>query len=249
MHTIKANGRIYHRLTTAEVKAILPFTSTDETRLQLNAVCFDAALGVAVATDGHTLARLVGTGYVRFAGECLVAREDMASAVKSAGPGGIVEVSYPETGERKAASIACCTKRSLRSMSPDAAEPIDPFLVAATLAVKPVDVQFPPYLQVIPERGFKAGGPIGVNGGYMARLDAIGALCNGRTGGVELTGCQGGLDPIRFDASGAETGEWTVVIMPMRAGSNGHDSDTGERADTLCADRARESRDVPIAAE
>lgn len=181
------------------IKAILQFACKDETRFHLNGIHFDAA-GAAVATDGHSLVAVkVPAGW-----SGTIRTADLVAACRTAGAGGSVTVS----GEGDAVALACHAKAD-KTRPPGTVGP-----VVATLAVKPISGQFPPWRQIVPslwrsenrEREYPSVQPK-----FLSRLEALAAALGSDS--VKLTAFGGDLDPIRYDIASVAT----VVIMPMRA--------------------------------
>lgn len=196
--------------TKAELKALMAFTSDDDTRPQLSSVFFDPKNGCAVTTDGASLARVKNS--VSFKGmSFLVHRIDLERLQKS-------------MGAKDSCTICFCPGKKGKKGKKDGVKLIvnplglegGPGTTEATVA--PVDASFPQYEKIIPSvNSFKATAtPIGFDTSYLALLLPIGKLCSERTCGVKCY-FAGELDPALFVALDVERScEWNVVIMPMR---------------------------------
>ena len=171
----------------AEARALVAFASPDETRQHLNAILFDPSNGAAVATDGHTLVRLKGLG-------CAV------------GPAFLVDRDTLE----KASKLA----KKDDEITVNGAVSVDGTVMQyADLS----ECTFPPYEQVIPKlkEDREIAPAVGINTDYLGRLSLVAKAC-GKVHPRVTCQVSGELDPILYTCEGPDSGDWTVVIMPVR---------------------------------
>lgn len=177
-------------VTKAEIKALLEHVSKDTTRPHLSGALFKLnGKATAVATDGHRLARCEVAAAGQAVWECLVPRDALERAAKSAGAKDTISV---RPGKLSIGDVAVPFKE-------------DP------------DVKFPPYEQVIPsERPEKAHSGVAINPAYLASLNVIGKSIGERTTNARVFPGNGDLDPVVFEVGAHGEYPWTVVVMPMR---------------------------------
>ena len=165
-----------------------------------------------VATDGHTLGRAIVAVSADLSvtkRTALLSASDVASILKAT-KGKKADADQPTTitlsGPRKEESskvlIVCG---------------------ATSLECRPIDAQFPPYRQVIPDHGKNPADKrtpyLGFNPAYLSRAcDAMADF--GRdlyaSRGAVMTYGKSELDPIRIEFDGLELGQFTAIVMPMR---------------------------------
>lgn len=207
------------------LRAVTGWASSDETRPQLCGVHFQGA--DMVATDGHRLIKVacLPDGSASRPTRCYtVPAGALIAACRAAGKGWI-EI------DPVARTIRATTKATRGKAS-----------MVTTVAYVPVEIQFPPYNQVIPDfdgapmtppdKGTVSGH--GINPRYLGAMADV-CEASGRSAGVLLRKCGGPLDPVLYtmrietDApSRNETaheiesrahlkaGYAFMVIMPMR---------------------------------
>lgn len=177
----------------AEARALVAFCCTDGNRPQINSVLFDPAKGIACATDGHTLVKVEGAQNSESKGASfVVARETLDRASKLA--------------------------------KKDDAITVNGAVSVGTIVLQYADrsdLTFPDYEQVIPtvyeER--EIAPVFGLNPDYLSRLSLVSKACGpDNAGKTRPIRCQvsGDLDPVLYHCEGPDSGDWTIVIMPVR---------------------------------
>lgn len=191
------------------LRAVEEFMCKDETRFHLNSAFLEiesspTTIVRLVATDGHTLARVVIPctieGSVPTAG-MIVAYDSVRAAIK-------LLKCAAKLG--KATVALKVGPKSLALHMPD----------GTSCPMRLVDSTFPPYRQVIPNYGHvKGGSSVGVNPAYLMRagdaLARLGREFGSATPAVMVTG-PSDLDPILIEFTAPDLGHATIVIMPMR---------------------------------
>lgn len=202
-------------LSRAELRAILAFASTDETRVNLHAVLFDVAQRTLVATDGHRMATVTADAVAPGdadgedppvdAEKIVVPRSFLDSVVKGSTGKGRIVISWGADGALTA------------TMQDRHDKPI-----GVTLTGKRSDQAFPPYRAVMPSQ-LDAGSH---TGDFNARyLDDLALLAS--AGAVSLsvslfapTEHRAGSDSpgmaVVRGRSDDDRAEWRVCMMPVR---------------------------------
>lgn len=185
------NGRF--TFTRNEIRALLQFSSKDETRAHINAVWFDPPNGRAVATCGHTCA-IVKNGATSDTPSFLVARDDL---------------------ERASKLLRRQSDRLEVYQAPDGVQ-LD-VNGGRALAVSAVDATFPPIDAVVPQRDEQAlvVGRWKISGDYLGYLQLVQRAAE--SCGIVCYPPPGELDPTLWRVeSQAHACTWTAVIMPVR---------------------------------
>lgn len=193
----------------AALRAVEEFMCKDETRFHLSSAFLEIESSPStvvrfVATDGHTLARIVipctieGTAP---AAGMVIAHDSVRAAIKL---------------------LKCAAKLGKASV----ALKVGPKSIAlhmpdgTSCPLRLVDAAFPPYRQVIPSYGhIKGGNSIGVNPAYLMRAgDALARLGREYSSACPaiMTLGAGAFDPILIEFTAPALGHATIVIMPMR---------------------------------
>jgi hypothetical protein len=182
-------------LTKRELVAILAFSSTDECRLNLYAVCFDRETGDILATDGH-MALCVGKSWRPTGsgeGYAVIHRAALEAAAKVAKTGDLIRIEIVDDS-------VTITAGPLASTVPFAT------------------TTFPPLKTVYPKEVLIGGCAHAFNASYLARMEKITrATGMTKTHSIELYPGPTNLDPMMMVHSSPENGAvWSVMIMPMR---------------------------------
>jgi DNA polymerase III sliding clamp (beta) subunit (PCNA family) len=206
------------------LKSVSLASCKDETRFHLTGVYLelDGKRLTLVATDGHTLHRAVieVAIEVHAVHSALLKSEDVSAILKAVKPkkaeqDQIVSVAFTE------AYVAKGTRAELaKPHQPTSKANVSIACGSTLLSCTPLDANFPPYRQVIPDftRSGLQAATIGFNPAYLARAcDAIKEFGRDAYSGIGASINYGQeLDPIRIDFMGRELGEFTAVVMPMR---------------------------------
>jgi DNA polymerase III beta subunit, central domain len=188
------------------LRAVEDFMCKDATRFHLNGAFIEVEASIVrlVATDGHTMARVVIPCTIEGslpASGMIIACESVLAAIK------LLKCNAKLGKETVALKVG---PRSIALAMPD----------GTSCPLRIVDSTFPPYRQVIPSYGhIKGGSSVGVNPAYLVRAgEAIARL--GRefssARGVTMTLGASELDPILIEFTAPDLGHATIVIMPMR---------------------------------
>lgn len=213
------------RLTKAELKALVTFSATDESRPHLYGVAFDTNKARAASTDGHRLlmvqarsADVVGGSAV----PTLLPLDACKQALSSCGKGQHITVRMPgaplpECGPGPDNGLGMPTTTLAVVEIHEDLRPTDNALSVAHVRVND-DVKPPPVDQVVPQLDASVVPRtpfVSVSHVYLASMKLVGdAAC---AKGVEVWPPAEPLDPVVFKAESSVDGaEWTAVLMPMR---------------------------------
>lgn len=251
------------KLRKSELSALVDSASRDATRIHLHNVCFDGPLGAVVSTDGH---RIMSRWGERFSDEKLLfSATDLKCVLKVMSTGSTAEFDGSKVTIKPPEVQAL--KKSRVSAKPAG------FEVVARL--KPVDVQFPPYLQVMdfkkgPEEDGE-GDTCGFDAELFRRTMAAFSGLRKSKNQPAVTEFEIGreLAPCRLAFRDRDSGcTWVAVIMPCRldeskmardalsdaieterASNEKRNSEAKEKAIALAEERAKKAREAAEEAE
>lgn len=175
--------------------------------MHLSCVCFDGPRGAVVSTDGHCLMSRWGK---RFSDSVtLLSAANLRQVARMMTSRSVAEFDGASVTVKNSAAVS--KKRHI-------AKPDD---FRASIALKPVDAQFPPYVEVMKARAGESSGFTGLDAALVQRTMAALSEIQGKKRSAKVIDLEmwGLLDPVRAsfrDESSACT--WVAMVMPFRTG-------------------------------